>query len=66
MVIDEETTEDKLKQALEIYAHAMIEWTPEILLDELEFLYSTREKINSIIHYMKIEILKVLDNGDGD
>jgi len=55
---DEVSTEEKLRHAIELYEYDSVEWGPDILLDELEFLYSHRETINKLIVRFKADILK--------
>ena len=57
---DDESTEDKLKGAFDLYEHDMEEWDADIFLDELELLYNIRERINKIILKMKRDISKVM------
>ena len=59
---EEEETEEKLQTAIDLYEFDMIEWTADILLDELERMYSIREQINRIILAMKSAILKEVEN----
>ena len=58
---EEEETEEKLQTAIDLYEFDMIEWTADILLDELERMYSIREQINRIILAMKSAILKEVE-----
>ena len=58
---EEEETEEKLQTAIDLYEFDMIEWTADILLDELERMYSIREQINRIILAMKSAILKEIE-----
>jgi hypothetical protein len=58
---DELTTEEQLRKAIELYEHDSVEWSPDILLNELEFLYSHREKINELITRFKADILEGLN-----
>ena len=55
---EDESTEDSLRKAIELYEHESQEWDCEILLTELEFLYSHREAINKLITRFKADILK--------
>lgn len=58
---DDESIEDKLKGAFDLYEHGMEEWDAGIFLDELEMLYSIRERINTIILKMKQDISKAME-----
>ena len=64
MTEDENTTEDRLKNAIEMYDYDSQEWDTAILLDELEFLYSYRETINKLISRFKADILKGLSGSE--
>jgi len=57
---DGKTTEEKLQEAIELYEFDMENWEADILLDELERMYSMREQINRIIKTMKKIILEAV------
>ena len=58
---EEQTTEERLQGAIDLYEFDINEWTADILLDELERMYSIREQINRIILAMKSAILKEVE-----
>jgi len=55
---EELSTEEKLQQAFELYEYDCEQWDSEILLDELERMYSLRDRIIEIILMMKTRIRK--------
>ena len=61
MTEDDLSTEEQLRKAIELYEHDSLEWDAEIMLDELEFLYSHREAINKLIARLKADIHKELN-----
>jgi hypothetical protein len=53
---NEESTEERVKNAFDLYEHDIQDWDADIFLDELEMLYDIRERINRIILQMKRDI----------
>ena len=56
----DDSTEAQLRKAIDLYEYDSQEWDCEILLDELEFLYSYREIINNLISRFKAKIIQEL------
>ena len=61
MTDDEIPTEERLQSAIDLYEHDISEWGADILLDELERMYSLREQVNDIIKGMKRLILEATE-----